>query len=71
MKNLEQQLASVWSATDLEEKRAAARKLIDESHAKALTKSRAILDLEAMTGPKIDQFMTNYMLSGEGLAVAR
>lgn len=69
MKNLETELKSVWSATDLPSKVAAMTSLINESHAKKTTKEKALRDITRMSAKQLDKFAVNYMMSGEGMAV--
>jgi hypothetical protein len=70
MKNLEQELKRVWSASTLQDKINAMSDLIEVSHAKKETKDKAIKQLLSIQVPrKIDVFAANYMMSGEGMGV--
>jgi hypothetical protein len=67
MKNLTDELNNVFTATTREKKLALAETLINNSHAKSETKKLALLRIKNMSPAKIDFFMTNYVLSGEGM----
>jgi hypothetical protein len=70
MKDLTAELQTVYNTSDLTEKKEAMYKLINASHAKALTKKQAIATVAKMTtSVMIDKFATNYMFSGEGMKV--
>lgn len=69
-KNLSDNLHAVYAATTLEAKLIEATKMVDNSSARELTKTKAYHSLGRMNRPSaIDSFMTNYMLSGEGMKV--
>ena len=70
MKNLTAEITKIYSAKSFPDKKAAAIELISTSHAKSETKKLALLNIECAKSPaQIDKFMTNYMLSGEGMKV--
>ena len=70
MKNLSNELHTVWAAATLVGKIDAMNKLIENSHAKKETKQKALRQLHSLRLPsKIDTFASNYMLSGEGMKV--
>jgi hypothetical protein len=67
MKNLTVELNDVFSAKSKDQKLSLAEALINNSHAKNETKKLALLRIKTMSPAKIDFFMTNYVLSGEGM----
>lgn len=70
MKNLTEELKSIYSETDPTKKRELAKRLIENSHAKKTTKNQALfLVMTKLSANNIDKFMTNYVLSGEGMKV--
>lgn len=70
MKDLTRELQAVYRIEDVETKRQAMYTLIENSHATAETKRKAVNDVERMrTVYQIDKFATNYVLSGEGMKV--
>ena len=70
MKDLTQFVQEVFKATTLDGKKTAMLQLIDESHAKTETKSKARSQVEAIKSVvKMDSFAFNYMASGEGMKV--
>lgn len=69
MKNLTIELKDVFSATG-DQKRIVAETLINNSHAKTATKTMALFKLKKLKPNQIDMFMTNYVLSGEGMKVS-
>jgi len=70
MKNLTSELKSIYGERDLNKKRELAKRLIENSHAKTTTKNQALfLVMNKLSVDKIDRFMTNYVLSGEGMKV--
>lgn len=69
MKNLEVFVKAVWNATTPATKREAMVELINNSHAKAETKRKALEQVDRLSMGKMDKFAVNYMMSGEGLSV--
>ena len=69
MKNLDMYIKSVWTASDINEKRKAFRALVEVSHAKKATKILALRQCDMLSGPKLDTFASNFAMSGEGLKV--
>ena len=70
MKNLTSELKSIYAERDLTKKRELAKRLIENSHAKTTTKNQALfIVMNKLSVDKIDRFMTNYVLSGEGMKV--
>lgn len=69
MKNLTSELQSVYNETNLIKKRELAKKLIEASHAKNTTKKLALHYIQNMNAFKIDKYMTDYTMSGEGMKV--
>jgi hypothetical protein len=70
MKNLTAELKYIYAERDLTKKRELAKKLIEASHAKTTTKNQALfLVMNKLGVDKIDRYMTNYVLSGEGMKV--
>lgn len=70
MKNLTEELKSIYSENDTTKKRELAKRLIENSHAKKTTKNQALfLVMTKLSANNIDKFMTNYVLSGEGMKV--
>ena len=70
MKNLTSELKSIYGERDLTKKRELAKRLIENSHAKTTTKNQALfIVMNKLSVDKIDRFMTNYVLSGEGMKV--
>jgi len=60
-----------YAANSIATKKQIATQMIEVSTAKASTKQKAMVDLAKLkSNTKIDFFVTNYMLSGEGLKVA-
>jgi hypothetical protein len=69
-KDLSSNIKAVYAAVTLEDKLIEAKSMVDFSSAKEITKTKAYHTLGHMTRPStIDLFMTNYMLSGEGMSV--
>lgn len=72
MKNLDSYIQEVFQAADLEAKKQAMTKLIEVSHAKAETKTKALKSLEAINSPvRVDSFAFNYSESGNGNGVIK
>ena len=70
MKDLTQFVQEVFKATTLDGKKAAMAQLIDESHARDETKTKARKQIETIKSVvKMDSFAFNYMASGEGMKV--
>ena len=70
MKNLTSELKNIYAERDLTKKRELAKRLIEISHAKTTTKNQALfIVMNKLSVDKIDRFMTNYVLSGEGMKV--
>ena len=70
MRDLSKELNAVYKAKTLTLKKNRMQDLIEKSHAKNDTKNVAKMKLvfiNSKTG--IDQFATNYMLSGEGMKI--
>jgi len=70
MKNLTVELQDIYNAKDRNEKLALCKILIDESHAKNTTKRIARFQIEKLGADALDKYMTNYVLSGEGMKVS-
>tara|TARA_R100000808_G_scaffold24863_1_gene58885 strand:+ start:21616 stop:21831 length:216 start_codon:yes stop_codon:yes gene_type:complete len=69
-KDLTTELQKIYEIKNPAVKKTAMEELIKVSHAKAETKTLALLKLERMFKPSdIDKFATNYVLSGEGMKV--
>lgn len=71
MKNLTSELKNVYAELNLTKKKELAKQLIENSHAKTTTKNQALFVLmnKLDSSNKINRFMTNYVLSGEGMKV--
>ena len=70
VRDLTQDLQNVYACRNLSEKKAAANDLVNRSLATNETKRKALLSIiGCMTNYKLDKFMTNYVLSGEGMKV--
>lgn len=70
MKNLTSELKNIYGERDLTKKRELAKRLIENSHAKKTTKNQALfIVMNKLSVDKIDRFMTNFVLSGEGMKV--
>lgn len=70
MQDLTQYITKVYAASTIAAKQTTALELIEASHAKSETKLKAKNKVLTIKDPfQIDNFMTNYMLSGEGMKV--
>ena len=70
MLNLESNLKKINEATGLEAKKEAMVEMINDSHAKAITKQKALAQVEYINNEnKLLSFAYNYAMSGEGLKV--
>ena len=70
MLNLENNLKKINEATGLEAKKEAMVEMINDSHAKAITKQKALAQVEYINNEnKLLSFDYNYAMSGEGLKV--
>ena len=70
MLNLENNLKKINEATGLEAKKEAMVEMINDSHAKAVTKQKALAQVEYINNEnKLLSFAYNYAMSGEGLKV--
>jgi hypothetical protein len=70
MKNLTVELKDIYAETNPAKKRELAKRLIENSHAKKTTKNQALfLVTSKLSANNIDKFMTNFVLSGEGMKV--
>lgn len=69
MKDLNKLVEAVWSATNREEKINLLTDMINQSHAKKLTKLKALRDIVHLSNERLDLFASNYNLSGMGMKV--
>lgn len=69
MKNLNDYVEKVWCASDREEKIKTLSEMINASHAKKMTKMKALRDIVHLDNVKLDSFAVNYSLSGMGMKV--
>jgi hypothetical protein len=69
MKNLTIELQDIYNTKDRSEKLTLCKTLIEQSHAKATTKRLAYFQIEKLGVDALDKYMTNYVLSGEGMKV--
>jgi hypothetical protein len=69
MKNLTIELQDIYNVKDRSEKLALCKLLIEQSHAKVATKRLAYFQIEKLGADALDKYMTNYVLSGEGMKV--
>jgi len=69
MMNLDKYVQQVWKAETTEKKREAFKELLAVSHAKTETKVKALRDIQALSGKRLDLFATNFAFSGYGLKV--
>ena len=70
MLNLENNLKKINEAIGLEAKKEAMVEMINDSHAKAITKQKALAQVEYINNEnKLLSFAYNYAMSGEGLKV--
>ena len=66
MLNLENNLKKINEATGLEAKKEAMVEMINDSHAKAITKQKALAQVEYINNEnKLLSFAYNYAMSGE------
>jgi len=69
MINLNEMVEKVWAATDRGEKIKLLSEMINLSHAKKLTKIKALKDIVHLSNEKLDSFAVNYSMSGMGMKV--
>jgi len=69
MINLNDYVEKVWKTSDREEKIKILSEMIEKSHAKKMTKIKALRDIVHMNNDKLDAFASNYSLSGMGMKV--
>jgi len=69
MINLNEMVEKVWAATDRGEKIKFLSEMINLSHAKKLTKIKALKDIVHLSNEKLDSFAVNYSMSGMGMKV--
>lgn len=70
MLNLTDHLEKIRDAESFGEKKEAMLTMIDESHAKEITKAKALAYVENETNPdRLLRYAYNYAMSGEGLKV--
>ena len=66
MKNLDVLANEIWEQKCPQRKRELAHKMVDYSAAKKRTKDLAHLSIDGMPDWKLDKFVANYKLSGDG-----
>lgn len=71
MKNLNDLAEEIWKLKCPLKKRELIHQMIDYSDAKKLTKVQSHLDVNRMPDYKLDTFVANYKLSGEGNKVIK
>ena len=59
----------VWGTNDREEKIRLLSEMIQASHAKKMTKLKALKDIVHLSNEKLDSFAVNYSMSGMGMKV--
>lgn len=69
MKNLNDYVEKVWATKDRGEKIKILSEMINVSHAKKMTKLKALQDIVHLDNVKLDSFAVNYSLSGMGMKV--
>ena len=69
MKNLNDYVEKVWGTSDRNEKIKFLSEMINISHAKKLTKIKALRDILHKSNEQLDSFAVNYSLSGMGMKV--
>ena len=69
MLNLDQYVQNVWRAETTEKKREAFKELLAVSHAKTETKVKALREIQALSGKRLDSFASNFAFSGYGMKV--
>lgn len=71
MRNLERYQQKVWNSKNLNGKKEAMKELIEDSHAKVMTKKKSLIKVErSKSMAEIDFFAANYGLAGEGLGMS-
>jgi hypothetical protein len=71
MKNLDQLANEIWEQKCPQRKRELIHQLIDYSSAKKKTKILAHMSTDGLPDWKLDRFVTNYKLSGDGHKVIK
>jgi hypothetical protein len=66
MKNLDQLANEIWEQKCPQRKRELMHQMVDYSSAKKKTKILAHMSIDGMPDWKLDRFVTNYKLSGDG-----
>lgn len=69
MINLNELVEKVWGTSDREEKIKLLSEMINLSHAKKLTKIKALKDIVHLSNERLDSFAVNYSMSGMGMKV--
>jgi hypothetical protein len=69
MINLNTYVEKIWETSEREEKIMLLSEMIELSHAKKLTKIKALRDIVHLNNEKLDAFAVNYSLSGMGMKV--
>ena len=69
MINLNKMVEDVWGTNDREEKIRLLSEMIQASHAKKMTKLKALKDIVHLSNEKLDSFAVNYSMSGMGMKV--
>ena len=69
MINLNEMVEKVWASNDREEKIKLLSEMINQSHAKKLTKLKALKDIVHLSNERLDSFAVNYSMSGMGMKV--
>lgn len=71
MKNLDQLANEIWEQKCPQRKRELMHRMVDFSSAKKKTKILAHMSIDGMPDYKLDRFVTNYKLSGDGHKVIK
>jgi hypothetical protein len=71
MKNLDQLANEIWEQKCPQRKRELMHQMVDYSSAKKKTKILAHMSIDGMPDWKLDRFVTNYKLSGDGHKVIK
>jgi hypothetical protein len=69
MKNLNDYVEKIWVTNVRTEKIKILTDMISASHAKKMTKIKALRDIVHLSNEKLDSFASNYSLSGMGMKV--
>ena len=69
MINLNDYVEKIWATNDRTEKIKILTDMINASHAKKMTKIKALHDIVHLSDVKLDSFAVNYSLSGMGMKV--